>query len=153
MKQDKESKINRRRFCLLGATAMASLGIPEVITASSTTPGALRGGCVATVVRRCSFADLQSCWADDPDSGPCEAFADGQELHITPEIFAAYDRGEIICRHAWRALRPYVVAMMGGKSMTAVCSPLRAESNEKFLVSCPEGSRPVLFALKHMALT
>lgn len=144
MKKKYEAKINRRRFCMIGAAALASFSMPSV--AASVQLPRLSGRCLLRVVRRCSFQDLQSCWSDDPDVGACEAFSDGQEIEITPEIYAGFERGEGFCPHAWRAVRPYVDAIMRGEASVS-CSPLREGSDTAALVCCPEGTRPVVFAL------
>lgn len=130
---------------MIGAAALASFSMPAV--AASVQVPRVRGRCLLRVVRRCCFQDLQSCWSDDPDVGACEAFSDGQEIEISPEVYAGFERGEGFCPHAWRAVRPYVDALMCGDSAAPSCSPLRDGSDPAALVSCPEGTRPVVFAL------
>lgn len=136
--------MNRRHFCMAGAAALASLSVPAA--AGSLRPGPVSGCCRVKVVRRCSFQDLQSCWSDDPDIGACEAFKDGQEIKVTPATYAALERGEGFCPHAWRAIKPYVDAIMAGDS-AATCSPVRPDGAAEAIVCCPEGTRPVIFAL------
>lgn len=142
--------MNRRHFCMVSAAALASLSVPAA--AGSLQPGPKSGCCRVKVVRRCSFQDLQSCWGDDPDIGACDAFKDGQEIEITPESYVAFERGEGFCPHAWRVIKPYVDRIMAGEQPEA-CSPVRTDEGAEAIVCCPDGTRPVVFALSRVKKT
>ena len=92
------------------------------------------GGFEVTVVRRGLHEDLQSAWLDDPETGRCEMFATGENRRI--------ERGAVcpdgFCRKAWRVIVDAV-------NEAEMCSKGR---DGVMLVSCPDGSRPVVFKIE-----
>lgn len=145
---DSKKAISRRTFCKAGAAALAMLAMPRILKATALTDESFSGRCKVKVIRRHCFCDLLSSWADDPDSGPCALYKEGQEIVIVPERIAAFDRGEGICPLAWNALRPAVTALLGSGTAMKPCNALSSAAPSA-LVCCPDGLRPVVFAVEN----
>ncbi len=138
--------MDRRHFCKIGALSLGAvvLGIIKGYAAVNTQKG---GGssvmpcdCRISVVRMECYEDLQSMYLDDPEEGPCRSFHVGEKWNIKS--------GDVcppgFCTHAWDALVASV-----SKALT-----LRNGGCCKFfndgvrVVSCPDGSRPVIFRVE-----
>ncbi len=135
--------ITRRRFCKLSAlAAFAMTVIPEKLFASPGTKVRLSGRCSIDVIRCQCFTDLQCRYLDDPEAGPCARFHVGDRIEITPENVRSMVSSGKICPQAWRALEPYVMAALS-PNPTEECAP--ALTDNQAIVSCPDGTRPVIF--------
>lgn len=131
--------MDRRRFCKIGMMALGAVGLgrfsslaadgklgpDEMFSEKVSRPFRL------TVIRRECYDDLQSMYLDDPESGPCEFFEVGESWDF--EVGGVCPEG--FCRRAWSAVASVV-------NNTAMCALPRAGH---ILVSCPDGSRPVIF--------
>ena len=113
---------SRRDFLRSTAAAVALMCVPRPLRAAGPDR---RVRC--TVLRRECYADLQGLLLDDPETGPCSRFVTGQTLTLS---LASCPAG--FCERAWRAIADAVSA--GGCSSPAV-------------VSCPDGTRPVIFRI------
>lgn len=113
---------SRRDFLRASAAAAALICVPRPLWAAGSDRNVR-----CTVIRRECYADLQSLWLDDPETGPCHRFATGQTLTLSlgscPEGF---------CERAWSAIAAAV-------SSSGCSSPA--------IVSCPDGTRPVIFRI------
>lgn len=135
--------LTRRNFCKI--SALAALGLiftPRRAQASS--QPARKGACRMEVVRCNCFHDLQGCYLDDPEAGPCTRYAAGDSLLITPENLEHLRSSGRICPQAWNVLKPYVMAALSAGE-TSECAP--AGSPTQAIISCPDGTRPVIFKL------
>lgn len=134
---------SRRKFCqvsLLGA--IAALFTPRRAAAMAVSRGSLRGRCRVEVIRCQCFEELQGCYLDDPEAGPCPRFKVGDSFEVTPSNLEQMRCGKRVCPQAWRALEPYVMASLSADE-TADCAP--AITDTQAVVSCPDGTRPVIF--------
>ena len=127
--------MNRREFCKIAALAAGAFGVGGARAAASTL--GLAGASVrgrVTVLRCECFAEIQSMYLDDPESGPCPVFKAGESWNLAdglPEGFCPRAR-EAIERSA---------------AMLASCPDASAE-DEAIIVACPDGSRPVIFRIE-----
>lgn len=135
--------LTRRNFCKI--SALAALGLiftPRRTQASA--PRHLKGSCRMEVVRCNCFHDLQGCYLNDPEAGPCTRYSAGDTLMITPDNLEELRKSGRICPQAWNALRPYVLAALSAGE-TVECAP--ASIPTQAIISCPDGTRPVIFKL------
>lgn len=135
--------LNRRKFCkasAFGAIAMALS--PGRIFASASENKHLSGRCTIEVLRCNCFHDLQCRYLDDPEAGPCPKFHVGDKIEITPGNLRAVMESGKICSQAWDLLRPLVMAALTSGE-TRECNP--AQATNEAIVSCPDGTRPVIF--------
>lgn len=113
-------------------------------TARRSRRSALAGRCSIEVVRCQCFTELQGRYLDDPEAGPCDCFKVGDRIDITPANIDEMCRSKRMCPHAWRVLEPYVMAALS-VGATKECAP--ASESTQAVVSCPDGTRPVIFKL------
>ena len=120
--------INRRNFLKSLAAAAALSVVPGVARASD---GPTWRRITITVVRRECFADLQSLYLDDPETGPCSRFAIGDRFTAdSPECPAGF------CPKAWQTIMASLSRLSPG------CAPC---TSSDIIVACPDGTRPVIF--------
>lgn len=136
--------MTRRSFCKISAlSAIAAFLMPGRAFASvAKDTKQLKGTCNVEVVRCQCFPELQSRYLEDPECGKCPRFQVGQTITITPQNFAGYKRSKEMCPHAWRILEPYILAALSAGE-TNECAP--AANPHRAVVSCPDGTRPVIF--------
>lgn len=103
----------------------------------------LSGSCRIDVVRCNCFTDLQGCYLDDPEAGPCTRFKPGDTLTLTPANLDEM-KSRRICPQAWRVMEPYVMAALNAGE-TKECNP--ALKDTQAVVCCPDGTRPVIFKI------
>lgn len=135
--------VTRRKFCrvsFLGALGL--IFMPRKALASSGDETRLSGRCIVEVLRCQCFSDLQGRYLDDPEVGPCSHFHVGDKIEITPDNLQALKNSGRICRQAWHTLEPYIMAALATGS-TSECAP--AQNISQAIVSCPDGTRPVIF--------
>lgn len=98
-----------------------------------------------TVVRRECYEDFQSRYLSDPEAGPCMCFANGDSFDVNRSNYASLSSGGFVCRQAWNAIVESVrLRVADGASDN--CAELLNES--EFLVSCGDGTRPVIFEVR-----
>jgi len=136
--------MDRRKFCrysLLTAAAVI-LKPGRILGATRQSGPRLSGNCRIEVVRCQCFDELQCRYLNDPEAGPCPRFKVGDIIDITPENISTFAHSSHFCPQAWRALEPYVMAALS-QSETEECAP--ALSDNEAIISCPDGTRPVIF--------
>ena len=130
--------MQRRSFCKIAALALGSIALSSTGMKASTisSPGSFR----VTVMKRECYLDLQSLYLDEPDAGPCDEFVTGETFEfLTPT--AACPEG--FCPKAWSAI------LQAASSLEA-CPKSGAEDGRVALVSCPDGTRPVIFKIEQI---
>lgn len=139
----RKMSLTRRNFCKISVlTALGLIFVPKRAQASE--HPRLRGGCRMEVVRCNCFHDLQGCYLDDPEAGPCTRYSAGDTIMITPDNLERLRSSGRICPQAWSALKPYVMAALSAGE-TSECAP--ANLPTQAIISCPDGTRPVIFKL------
>ncbi|MCM1348584.1 MAG: TIGR04076 family protein [Firmicutes bacterium] len=142
MKFQKKADISRRRFCkfsLLGS--LAAIMIPRrAFGAVCGVASPMGGRCRVEIIRCQCFEELQGRYLNDPEAGPCSRYKVGDVVQISPGNFQ--ETKERFCPNAWRVLEPYVLAALRSGA-TKECAP--AEESTQAIVSCPDGTRPVIF--------
>lgn len=138
-----EMSLTRRNFCKISALAALGLIFTPRRAQASAEPR-LKGGCRMEVVRCNCFHDLQGCYLDDPEAGPCTRYSAGDSLLITPDNLGQLRASGRICPQAWNVLRPYVMAALSAGETTE-CAPSGLPTQA--IISCPDGTRPVIFKL------
>ncbi len=135
---------DRRSFCRYALISAAALLWKPATLFASVSPKKPRmaGKCQVEVVRCQCFDELQCRYLSDPEAGPCQRHKVGDKFEINPLNLDSFAHGEHICPNAWRALKPYVMAALS-QGETTECAP--ALSDNQAIVSCPDGTRPVIF--------
>ncbi|MDE6101086.1 MAG: TIGR04076 family protein [Paramuribaculum sp.] len=137
--------VNRRQFCKFSFLGLiAAILSPGKALGAAARRNTLSGECLIEVVRCHCFQDLQGRYLDDPEAGPCQHFSVGEKLRITPRNLQSLKESGRICPQAWKVLEPYVMAALSDRETTE-CAP--ALKSNYALISCPDGTRPVIFKL------
>lgn len=132
--------MDRRRFCKIGALALGALGVGRLDSMAVERTIAGNGDdvsahdCRVTVIRRECYDDIQALYLDDPETGPCTGFATGDSWMIRRGM----GRPEGFCESAWRSIVEVVNAHDACAGMI----------RDVFVVSCPDGTRPVVFRVE-----
>lgn len=131
--------MKRRDF--LKFTALTSLfaALPASLKAAGSTSRMPR--CRVEVVRRECYMDLQSLYLDDPEAGPCPAMKCGDCFEVT----AGGTCPDGFCPKAWKSISAVIAGRMacpGGGAADAAAGTA--------VVSCPDGSRPVIFRIEFL---
>lgn len=132
--------MDRRRFCKIGALALGALGVGRLDSMAAGHAGALAGDnvlsrdCRVTVLRRECYDDIQALYLDDPETGPCREFTAGDGWTVS----RGTGRPDGFCERAWRSIAEVV---------NAQCECAEAVK-DVFVVSCPDGTRPVVFRVE-----
>lgn len=133
--------MNRRRFLAIMGSALAAAGIPAAAgamgaRAAEAEPRRLR----ITVLRRECFADIQSRYLADPETGPCSCFHTGATYTCsTAQMPVGF------CPRAWKAITGALGEAAGG---TAGCAA--HSQGQSLIASCGDGTRPVIFKLENL---
>ena len=140
--------MNRRHFCKIASLAAGAIGLNAFSAAalsaqrgvatstSSTAPGRISRPCRVSVLRRECHLDLQSLYLDDPDTGPCAAFKSGDVF-----TFAANaERPDGFCPRLWD-----LIAATASQSSCA-----KSLSETTAIISCPDGTRPVIVRIDRL---
>lgn len=133
--------MDRRHFCKIASLAAGALGLSSLPAIASQNDGRQQQpssrlkpmphpGCRLTVIRRECHSDLQALFLDDPETGPCSLFESGDEFHfrsgdLCPSGF---------CPRLWSSLCATLEQNSCSKALT----------HDAFLLSCPDGTRPVI---------
>lgn len=134
---------DRRNFCRYVLLSAAALMLkPATLLAAPGKRKRLSGSCSIEVVRCQCFNELQCRYLSDPEAGPCPRFRVGDRILIDPTNVDSAVEDNLICPHAWTALRPYIMAALS-QGEAVECTP--ALSENQAIVSCPDGTRPVIF--------
>lgn len=128
----------------LAAAALA--GIPAVGRAAVPSAGVPAGGgrYRVTVLRRECYADLQSAFLNEPESGPCPLFTTGQTIELddaTAREMVA--RGEF-CGKAWECIKSCACAGAEG------CDSRTSMTGVAGIACCSDGTRPVVFKVERV---
>lgn len=127
--------MDRRHFCKIATLAIGALGIGSFDAKASRIGATLSATrtmpctCRVTVIRKECYMDIQSLYLDDPDEGACHVYECGDEWIFRPGDSCPHG----FCVQAWSA----IVSILDRE-----CSVGRDEVR---IVSCPDGSRPVVF--------
>lgn len=137
--------MNRRHFCKMASLAVGALGLSgldanaAILSTRRVRPSGplptLAARCLITVERCECYVDLQSLYLDDPEEGPCRAFNTGETFRLD----ASAECPKEFCPKAWR-----VVCEAVGEN-GACAATLRSGLK---LVTCPDGTRPVVFRIE-----
>ncbi len=134
--------MNRRHFCKIASLAAGAIGLNAFPAAalstqraatsspSATAPGRISRPCRVSVLRRECHLDLQSLYLDDPDTGPCTAFKSGDVFTFAADA----GRPDGFCPRLW----DLIVATASQSS----CAKALSETTS--IISCPDGTRPVI---------
>lgn len=131
--------MDRRNFLKITCAGFAAGIIPSAAAKAMELPQRISGArWRVSVVRKHCFADLQSCFLDDPDSGVCPLVDDSfcGEFILAGEMPRSL-AGKF-CPKAWRALADAA----SGSSGCAQTLP------QAILASCGDATRPVVFKLE-----
>ncbi len=130
--------MNRRHFCKIAALAAGAVGINGIEASATTSRSGRRldRGCPVTVIRRECYEDLQSLYLDDPETGRCEAFSTGDIHTFIPGDTCPQG----FCPQAFEAIRRLIAG-------EASC-PGAETTGGVMLLSCPDGTRPVIFKVE-----
>lgn len=131
--------MDRRHFCKIASLAVGALGLGTLPVSASisasrqSNPKMPSPGCRLTVIRRSFHPDLQALFLDDPDTGPCRLFECGDEFRFNdgdtcPEGF---------CPRLWETICATVNQPSCSKALTEGTG----------LLSCPDGTRPVIIRI------
>lgn len=135
--------MNRRNFCKkLGVSVIASVVSPAATASALTAAGATGRRCRITVLRLMCNEDLQSRYLDDPEAGPCTKFACGQEFTVDSSNYHELADGTKFCPRAWHVLQSHVDAVLASGQSDECGLSLH---DRAVIVSCPDGTRPVIF--------
>ncbi|MCI9606828.1 MAG: TIGR04076 family protein [Muribaculaceae bacterium] len=131
--------MDRRNFLKLSLAGVAACSVPAAAAAVMEMPQALGAcRCRVSVVRRHCFADLQSCFLDDPEAGVCPVVAeDFQEEFVLAGKMPPSLQNKF-CPKAWDAIAAAVAQTF---SCTTHVSPA-------ILASCGDPTRPVVFKIE-----
>lgn len=134
--------MDRRKFCKIAS--LAALGTALRASASPLAPDetepALRA-CRITVLRRHCFVDLQSRYLDDPETGCCDRFVEGQQFSVV----RATEAPEGFCPLAWESIKVQVGRVLDG-STPHRCG-LSLPDSRAVIACCGDGTRPVIFKI------
>lgn len=130
--------MNRRKFCkIVGLSVVAAALSPVSVSAVASVRR-----CRITVIRRECFIDLQSRYLDDPEAGPCERFACGDEMVVDASNYGDFASGRKFCPRAWSAIQGAVDRVLAGDVSDACGESLHDGAS---IICCPDGTRPVVF--------
>ena len=105
--------------------------------------------CKITVLRCECFTDLQEKYLENPKSGPCHVFKEGQEFILERnnerDDFMRMLDGKF-CSEAWDCISRYIYsALQGGSIMDGWTN------DEKMMIACcNDGTRPVIFKIERI---
>lgn len=124
--------MNRRDFCKLAFSSglMAAIAPSRAIASVIADDVNLH----ITVVRCECYSDLQSCFGSDPEAGVCPMLRPGMSWDVSS--LSCMPAG--MCPKAWHVIKT---------SLDASNQQCRLSKNV-MLVSCPDGSRPVVFKVQ-----
>ncbi|MDE6556508.1 MAG: TIGR04076 family protein [Duncaniella sp.] len=133
--------MDRRQFCKMAALSLGALGLSRFEALAerreSVLSSPMPADCTAEVIRRECFIDLQSLHLDDPESGGCPVFMPGAKFE-----FRQGDKcPEGFCTALWNTL----VSVVSASKSCPSGLPLRKNTH---VVSCPDGTRPLILLLK-----
>ena len=98
-----------------------------------------------TVIQKECYADLQSQYLANPNSGPCPMFEVGQQFILDSRGFQTMNGGNF-CMEAWDAINRYVYAALQGGSIMEGWT-----NDEKMMIACcNDGTRPVIFKIERL---
>ena len=133
--------MDRRRFCKIGALALGALGVGRLdglaaghMTSADGGDVVLERSCRVIVLRRECYDDIQTLYLDDPETGPCDVFATGEEWNLRKGM----GRPAGFCERAWRSIAEAVNAQCACTDMV----------KDVLVVACPDGTRPVVFRVE-----
>ena len=97
------------------------------------------------MIQKECYADLQSQYLANPNSGPCPMFEVGQQFILDSRGFQTMNGGNF-CMEAWDAINRYVYAAMQGGSIMEGWT-----NDEKMMIACcNDGTRPVIFKIERL---
>ncbi len=127
--------MKRRDFCKLAPAAviMAALNPAKAVAMAFRCSNTVQPASISVVRCEC-YGDLQARFGTDPDAGPCRIMHTGMKwkLHEWQDMPAG------MCPHAWNAIRNCI------DCRNNTCN----RNINEMLVSCPDGSRPVIFKIQ-----
>ena len=98
-----------------------------------------------TVLKKECYKDLQQEYLQNPESGKCEFFEEGQVFIVDNEGFFRMMNGKF-CSEAWDCISRYVYAALQGGSIMKGWT-----KDEKVMITCcNDGTRPVIFKLERI---
>lgn len=134
--------MDRRDFCkhLLMAVGFVGLSQFKGLAAMATHPRSAAPDASGRkyrvrVLRRLCFEDLQSVYLGNPECGRCDQVCNNTS-HIISEGHACPDK---FCPLAWEAIQS---RLRHGACVRS------ARGCNSFIVSCPDGTRPVIFSVE-----
>lgn len=101
--------------------------------------------CKITVLRKELYEDLQEKYLENPKSGKCPYFEEGQEWLLEGKDFFRLMNGGF-CAEAWDCISRYVYAALQGGSI------MKGWTNDErvMIACCNDGTRPVIFKIERI---
>lgn len=131
--------MDRRRFCKIAALSLGAFGVSKLAKAGSipdfTGQVPMPRDCRATVLRRECYIDLQAEHLDDPEAGPCPRFRPGESF--------TFSKGDSCPARFCPAMWSTIVSALA-KHPCPAGDPLHPN---RFVLSCPDGTRPLIVSL------
>lgn len=139
--------MNRRRFfTVTGLAAMFMAAGGRRAVAGSLSSDMPR--CRVTVLRRECYADIQGRYLDDPESGPCPRFSDGQQFVVDGASCYNMSGTEMsICPVAMKCITEHV-SRLRGNELAGRCGESTAD--KAVITCCSDGTRPVIFKIEYV---
>lgn len=143
LKKISKNTMNRRKFCRIGALALLGTAIGAKAAPRSAADTTLRRARISVVRRNC-FVDLQSRYLDDPETGCCTAFTEGQTFTVDARAGSGCPDG--FCPLAWECIRHHVEGVLGTSTQRS-CG-LSDPDGGAVIACCSDGTRPVVFKIE-----
>lgn len=137
--------MDRRRFFKISSLAALATAVPSVVSAAGTKKGDTKvPRCRVTVLRRECYQDLQSCFLDEPEAGPCPLFKTGEVFTIDAGNVNEMVENGRFCPKAWECIKCHVNKALTGNA------PCDSTSNRpgQTIACCSDGTRPVVFKIE-----
>ncbi len=102
--------------------------------------------CRVTVLRRECYADIQGRYLDDPESGPCPRFTEGQQFMVDgAACYSMTGKGMEICPMAKKCIADHV-SRLHSNELAGRCGESTAD--KAVIACCSDGTRPVIFKIE-----
>lgn len=102
-----------------------------------------------TVIKRNHDPELVECFLNNPETGKCSVFHEGQEFYVTRENYDNFPYENKFCVAAWDVIKIKVYAVLQGGNFYWK-GWMRDQQQQ--ILCCDDGVRPVVFLLEQIEM-